>query len=386
LIAFSAAQAAAQPVEAEPASLVEVCPGEAGGFFRLPGTDTCLRIGGEVYTQASAAHGDEVSITPGRDDGRPTASYGTVPVGDEFRGLASRGDMTIQTQTGTEHGVLHTIVRLRGTIASSHLMEAYIHWAGLTAGYRGSFFDVHTGYNETEGLSSDRTTNLLAYTFRLRPTLTVTLSAEDATFRRFQEGEWAQYAGQRVPDLVAAVDYDPEEGWWLHAAAAAHHIEDQRGGSGSTFGFAGNVGTGRHVRYSDRSTGRFVVTGTYARGALDYLGIPANAPDFIRDESGRLHLSEGYSALTSYEHYVTPEIRSAVTASLYRTWTETGALDWNTEGFWLTLGAAYLPAPGLSLGLDVTYYRDAVWAAGPDQDPKAVAESVVGYGYARRVF
>jgi hypothetical protein len=389
LILFGTAVSAAMAVElpmAEPQAQVEICRGEAGGYFRVPGTEVCLRIGGEVYTQASAATGEEVSVTSAREDGRPVASYRTVPISDDFRGLSSHGDISVQTQTRTDQGVLHTVLTLRGTTSGSELVEGYLHWGGLTAGYRDSFFDVHTGYNETEGLSSDRTTNLLAYTFQLRPTLAVTVSVEDATFRRFQEGQWAEYAGQRIPDLVGAIDYDPEEGWWLHLAAASHHVEDARPGADATFGFAGNAGTGRRFVYSDRSSGRLVVTGAYARGALDYLGIPSNAPDYIRDELDSLRLSQGYSGLVSYEHFWSPEIRTAATASFYRTRTEAGSLDWNTEGFWLTLGTEYIPVPGFNLGLDVTYFRDAVWAEGPGQAPPAESESVVGFGYARRIF
>ena len=45
----------------------------------------------------------------------------------------------------------------------------------------------------------------MANTALLADKLTITAALENDTLRRFEEGSWAQYAGQRAPDLVAAV-------------------------------------------------------------------------------------------------------------------------------------------------------------------------------------
>lgn len=257
---------------------------------------------------------------------------------------------------------------------------------GATAGFRSSFFDVGSGYNESSGLSSDRTTNLLAYTAPVGDDLAVTASIEDATFRRFQDGNWAQYAGQRLPDLVGALDWDPDpERGWIHAAVAAHHIRDLRPGSDAAIGWAGMLAAGRHFRYDGGAWGRVLVTGAIARGAIDYLGIPVNTPDYIREKSGALAVTRGLSGLISCQHIWGSKLRSAATASYYRTRTDARAMDWNSEGFWLTLGSEYAHVPGFVLGVDVTYYLDSV-RSGAARDVSDKAKSVVGIGYIRRRF
>ena len=382
VVAATGARAAELPV-AEPENVL-AC--STNGYVRVPGTDLCLRVGGDVYSDRSVGVGREVSFTTGYDEsGSPTAEYGTIGIRDIFNSMSAYGTIRLRTLTDTDQGTLFTALSLRGTSSDTfELKEAYVQWAGLTAGFRYSFFDFGTGYNETAGLSSDRDTILYAYTFNVAPNLSVTASVEDAVFRRFEDGVWAQYAGQKVPDLVAAIDYEPERAW-LHAAAAVHFIEDLRGGS-EEVGWAAIVGGMRRFRYSETSTGRFLITGAVAEGALDYLGIPLNAPDYIREDNGDLRLSTGISGLVSYEHYWSPRIRSAVTVSAYRTKTDTDALQWNSEGFWVTVGSEYIPVPGLTLGLDVTYYEDVVWSEGNDEAEPADAKSVVTYGFVRRAF
>src|SRR5919204_2755724 len=46
LIGVSSAQAADLPVKAQPIEYVKVCSLYGAGFFYIPGTDTCLKIGG----------------------------------------------------------------------------------------------------------------------------------------------------------------------------------------------------------------------------------------------------------------------------------------------------------------------------------------------------
>ncbi|HKB90022.1 MAG TPA: porin, partial [Opitutaceae bacterium] len=48
LIAMSGAQAADLPVKAKAVEYVKVCSLYGAGFWYIPGTDTCIRIGGAV--------------------------------------------------------------------------------------------------------------------------------------------------------------------------------------------------------------------------------------------------------------------------------------------------------------------------------------------------
>jgi hypothetical protein len=46
LLAMSGAQAADLPVKAKPVEYVKICSLYGAGFFYIPGTDTCLKLGG----------------------------------------------------------------------------------------------------------------------------------------------------------------------------------------------------------------------------------------------------------------------------------------------------------------------------------------------------
>ena len=59
LATAASAQAADLPVKAAPVEYVKVCSLYGAGFFFIPGTDTCLKIGGylrsdHIYGMASA--------------------------------------------------------------------------------------------------------------------------------------------------------------------------------------------------------------------------------------------------------------------------------------------------------------------------------------------
>ena len=57
LVAVSGAQAADLPVKAKPVEYVKVCSLYGAGFYYIPGTDICMKIGGYVRYQLNAGHG-----------------------------------------------------------------------------------------------------------------------------------------------------------------------------------------------------------------------------------------------------------------------------------------------------------------------------------------
>src|SRR3954452_19711898 len=52
LVAISGAQAADMPVKAAPVQYVKICSLYGDGFYYIPGTDTCLKLGGYLRVQA----------------------------------------------------------------------------------------------------------------------------------------------------------------------------------------------------------------------------------------------------------------------------------------------------------------------------------------------
>lgn len=391
---------AAWAAEVEPeqsAGGLQACPGQ-DGYFKLPGSSVCLRIGGEIYTQNSRGWGKELRIVPSFIGAEPVAAVSSTEISESFTGVSSHADLNIRTRSETDLGELlgSLSIRVSPTAAGAsgsgiartepaadvELQEAYIQLAGLTVGRATSYFDVGTGYTETAGLSSDRTVDMLAFSKVLRKGFTATISLETA--RRSAEGTWAQYpTSEHLPDLVLVADYEPGRPWF-RLAAAAHQVEDPRSTSGKRLGLAALAATGYRFQYGGDSKGRFILTGAVARGAIDYLGIPVNAPDFILGPGKRIGLTSGYSGLLSYEHIWRGKMEAAATASLYSTRTRAGDIDWRTRGFWLGVGAAYLGVPGLKIGVDVTRYYDKAFDAHRKQG--AEAKSTVAFSYIRRSF
>src|SRR6202011_1108019 len=53
LVAMSGAQAADLPVKAKPVEYVRICSLYGAGFFYIPGTDTCIKIGGYLRAEVN---------------------------------------------------------------------------------------------------------------------------------------------------------------------------------------------------------------------------------------------------------------------------------------------------------------------------------------------
>ena len=75
LATVAGAQAADLPTrKAAPVQYVKICDAYGAGFFYIPGTDTCLRVGGLVLADLS------VSNTPNK-----ASALGLIPIGMEDR-------------------------------------------------------------------------------------------------------------------------------------------------------------------------------------------------------------------------------------------------------------------------------------------------------------
>src|SRR5258705_10931914 len=98
---MSGAKAADLPGKAKAVEYVRICSLYGGGFFYIPGTDTCIKIGG--YLRADTTFN-------GGTHGAP-AWNGDLGQQNRFRDYfvsRSRMALTIDTRTATEDGVGRT--------------------------------------------------------------------------------------------------------------------------------------------------------------------------------------------------------------------------------------------------------------------------------------
>ena len=62
LVAMAGAQAADLPVKAKPVQYVKICSLYGAGFYYIPGTDTCIKIGGFVRAEVDINAGGSFAV------------------------------------------------------------------------------------------------------------------------------------------------------------------------------------------------------------------------------------------------------------------------------------------------------------------------------------
>ena len=252
LAATTSGQAADLPFrKAAPVEYVRVCDWTGAGYFYIPGTDTCLQIGGYVRAEYEFNSGGKAFVpgTPGATNAANAKATGTLISGrnrDES-GFFARGRLQADVRTQTAYGTLRTFVRYEvtryggtynngtnpgGQNSSANLDKGFVQFAGITAGRVQSFFDFGADPYGFEGVAtSDASTQVLAYTQTFGGGFSAALSLEDPTVRRsgiqntrLTAGSATTnvgYSGTRIPDVVGQLRVD--QGWGSAQLSAAYH-------------------------------------------------------------------------------------------------------------------------------------------------------------------
>ena len=110
VFAVAGAQAADLPVKAKPVEYVKVCSLYGAGFWYVPGTDTCIKIG--AYTKLQTEYGttngpfmDGVANAGAGDTGGQHTRTGTAQFTWNQRGVIS-----FDMRTHTEYGTLRSYI------------------------------------------------------------------------------------------------------------------------------------------------------------------------------------------------------------------------------------------------------------------------------------
>ncbi len=247
-LAVAGAQAADLPVKAKAVEYVKVCTLYGVGYYYIPGTDTCIKIGG--YVRFEAYHNGPDGAYPNYSNNLSTftRTANTYAMQARFR-------LTADTRTQTEYGTLRSYFSFGinflnranepygsyspvagesalppGTVGgfTFALERAFIQFAGFTIGRADSMFAFYNGaaYGlvpmQLDGSSGPAGLNIFAYTWQFGNGLSATLSAEDAFARSagvldisqasFNSGIATDTLGQQVPDIVANLRVDQSWG------------------------------------------------------------------------------------------------------------------------------------------------------------------------------
>ena len=365
LLAMSGAQAADLPVKAKAVEYVRICSLYGAGFFYIPGTDTCIKLGGYVRIDTTFN---------GSTYGQPLWS-GDLGQGNRYfdrYDARSRMALTVDTRTATEYGVVRTFGQgdfqfdmLGGagdtvnpaTAAAAPTASTtfyspgggyvavemvFIQFAGFTFGKSASAYATpwhgYPGNNNSYLLGGHDTVtgvNNIQYTAQFGNGVSGTIGLDDpVAFNRTSllnlapasgsaTGAGANaYAGAFAPDIVGNLRVD--QAWGLFQISAAAHLVN------ASYNILGAGGL--PTALSEISGHPDSKWGGSVMAALNIKNIPTGAGDDIKIDA-------------SYAHGDTKNVISTSASSpsfaMFGSTSRAGA--YQSIGFGQTADAVYLP-------------------------------------------
>jgi hypothetical protein len=387
---------------------VKICSLYGAGFYYIPGTDTCIKIGGFVRAEMNFnANTSFAEFNRVNFDSRAT----------NFTNTRARFAISADARTQTEYGTLRSYLIIAeqidtgtptsnpgfsvgGSDVRTWSNAGFIQLAGFTAGATTSFFDFDTfSYsNQTNVLGSNwggSGVDLFAYTAQFGNGLSASISAEGGggEGRRshiYSVGGDTQagYAGRQVPDFVGNIRID--QAWGsaqiMGAIHQVHALSYAATGFGPApddrVGWAAGAGLKLNLPFfgsKDYAIAQF----TYSEGALVYVGsglagiagagavaaylVQTGTPgtdlrsaygpvfDATYGVTGDLDLTKAWSITGGFEHWWAANVRT----SLYGAY---GKIDYSDTSS-ARLAAASAGGAG-GLGFGGTSADWALWQVG----------------------
>lgn len=333
--AASAAQAADPVVVIEPvqANYVEVCDAFGAGYFYIPGTETCLNVGGYIRFQIDAQTGANSPDT---------------------WNVWTRGRLAITSKTDTELGALTGVVVLHSEYYSNdgssdtYIDEAYLGLGGFQAGKFLSYWDEGL-LGEIDDLAGQTNFNSMRYVYvgegfvgglsldALEPSMVGLSNSGDNTPKLGVSGRVGFQAGGFGAKLDVGYDtYNEEASFRLMTSLA--------------------LGPGSLDLGANYSTGWNAYSNNYDNELLDY-SLPT--PTVVQGVYAEWALAAGYKLNVTDKFAVTPAVQ----------WTSANVPGADNEDYW-SAGALfdYTIVEGLSAKLNVQYidtpdqyYTDDYW-------------------------
>jgi Porin subfamily len=331
LVAVAGAQAADLPVKAKPVQYVKICSLYGVGFYYIPGTDMCIKIGG--WVRAEYGWGQNGNFAWGfannNVNNRSTNN-------SDFR---ARGYITADARNQTEYGTVRGYIAVGlsenehgGDVNASTAFSAnraFIQWAGFTFGRAQSFFDFYSNpatsyWGAFPGSDTgDGGWFVMGYTAQFGNGFSATISAEAP--RRTQlignplslagvapgaplgggtlvgafggNNAAGDYGGFQVPDVVGNLRVD--QAWGSAQIMAAYHDVNPGyyGGLGATQAITATggpsdhkagwaIGAGFKINTPFFSQGDYIQTQfNYTQGALRYVFQTPNSNWAVNDGS-----------------------------------------------------------------------------------------------------
>ena len=398
---------------------MKICSLYGAGFYYIPGTDTCIKVGGWVRMQMGNNYGGDMS-------------HGTMVANANNRNTndfvtRNRGYITADARSQTEYGTLRSYIAVgisadneaasgntSGGSAGSNAggfsaNRAFISFAGFTAGRAQSFYDftdnAALSYNgasiwNTAATTGDAGAQVLAYTAQLGGGLSATVAVEKARNNGVLKlttgmsvatallaaqptAAASDVVGSKYPDIVGNLRID--QAWGsaqvmgaLHNASAGYYTLNtpSSGHPGDKMGYAVSVGV--KINLPMLGNGDYIdIQGGYALGASGYLASSKSygvvhggdggfglMSDGVFGATGDVQLTKTAAIFGGYQHNWNPKVKTSVYGGYLKTTYNDAAntLAGNSANMtwsdWqLGTRTAWAPVSNLEVGLDVMYSR-----------------------------
>ena len=352
---------------------MKICSLYGAGFYYMPGTDTCIKIGGFVRAEVN---------------GNAQGSFAVMNAGDtssnsfaQIQTWRSRAGVTLDTRSQTEYGTLRSYFVVATTSTNSQSggsgaanglgagnpngsgadpytrlwsNAAFIQFAGFTAGKTGSFFDfdLMPYSNQTNVWGSNLAgggIEVFAYTAQFGNGLSASIALENANGHRSNvlanNGAAANsgntgvnavttwvYGNQQAPDVTANLRID--QAWGSAQVMGAYHqITANSTGTGAGAEMSGSgwaFGGGVKFNLPMLGKGDYIQgQATWSEGATMYAGSGIN---------GGFALTDGHtvSLAAGANNYFTQQADAVVDNNgldKTKAWSIVGGYEhfWNTQ-------------------------------------------------------
>ena len=290
---------------------MKICSLYGAGFYYIPGTDTCLKVGG--WVRQEIGYGNNGSFTTPMFNNYLNTR---ATVGNNWR---VKGVITFDAREQTEYGTLRSYAALGISTNNTgqnppatadnayYVPRWFIQWAGFTMGHASSFYDFYnTGanqYNSLTGAGPDSTDggwDVFGYTAQFGNGVSASIAAEVSrrTTIRNVAGNVAAtgfqltnpfagaaaanagvintgttlagqgYAGQQWPDLVANLRVDQAWGS-AQIQGALHNVNASYNGVAEGTGHVGDK-VGGAIGGGVKFLTPFIAKGDYFEMGADY--------------------------------------------------------------------------------------------------------------------
>jgi hypothetical protein len=393
LLAVGGAQAADLPVKAKAVEYVKICSLYGAGFFYIPGTDTCIKLGGYLRVDTTfngGAHG-------------APAWNGDLGQQNRYRDYfvsRSRMALTIDTRTATEYGVVRTYgqgdfqfsnlgggsrnpnllntnlgnnAQLLDSVGGGYVAVEYvfIQFAGFTFGKSSSAYSSpwngapgNIDSNLLGGNNTDTGVNNIQYTADFGNGVSASIGMDDPTvWNRTAvynlSGAGAigangtgsnAYAGTHAPDFVARIRVDQAWGMF-QISAAAHEVSGSYNNLGASAApttaselsghpdtkWGGSVMAALQIKNLPTGPGDDIkIDVSYAKGhTKNVIATSGSSPSFAMfSGSSSAYQSVGFGATTDGVYF--PGAGGTGGIELTTAWGVRGAFNHNWDPYWST--------------------------------------------------